>query len=74
LLCRQSKKYYILINHLVLNKTLNFKANPSLAILDVFSRLGSGFDVVSGGEIARCLEAGVDPSKIVYSGCGNHCR
>lgn len=46
------------------------KANPNLALLDVFSRLGSGFDVVSGGEISRCLAAGVDPSKIVYSGCG----
>jgi diaminopimelate decarboxylase len=46
------------------------KANPSLTILDVFSRLGAGFDVVSGGEIARCLAAGVDPSRIVYSGCG----
>lgn len=49
---------------------LSEKANSNLALLDVFAKLGAGFDVVSGGEIARCLKAGVDPSKIVFSGCG----
>lgn len=46
------------------------KANPNLGILNMLSRMGSGFDVVSGGEIARCLAAGVEPSKIIFSGCG----
>ncbi|XP_017491894.1 PREDICTED: diaminopimelate decarboxylase-like [Rhagoletis zephyria] len=46
------------------------KANPNLALLNLFYKLGAGFDVVSGGEIARCLAAGVDPAKIIFSGCG----
>lgn len=46
------------------------KANPSLAILDVFARLGSGFDIVSGGELDRVLRAGGDPRKVVFSGVG----
>ncbi|MCG6875986.1 MAG: diaminopimelate decarboxylase [Betaproteobacteria bacterium] len=46
------------------------KANSSLAILDVLAQLGSGFDIVSGGELARALAAGADPGKIVFSGIG----
>ncbi len=46
------------------------KANPSLAILNLFSRLGAGFDIVSGGELARVLAAGGDPRKVVFSGVG----
>jgi diaminopimelate decarboxylase len=46
------------------------KANPSLGVLDVFARLGSGFDIVSGGELARVLAAGGDPRKVVFSGVG----
>ncbi|MEP7061091.1 MAG: diaminopimelate decarboxylase [Betaproteobacteria bacterium] len=46
------------------------KANSSLAILDLFARLGSGFDVVSGGELARVLAVGGDPARIVFSGVG----
>ena len=46
------------------------KANPSLAILNLFARLGSGFDIVSGGELARVLAAGGDPDKVVFSGVG----
>jgi diaminopimelate decarboxylase len=46
------------------------KANSSLAILNLFARLGSGFDIVSGGELARVLAAGGVPSKIVFSGVG----
>ncbi|MEE8327410.1 MAG: diaminopimelate decarboxylase [Nitrosomonadaceae bacterium] len=46
------------------------KANPSLAILDLFARLGSGFDIVSGGELRRVLKVGGDPQKIVFSGVG----
>ncbi len=46
------------------------KANSNIAILNLFARLGSGFDVVSIGEIERVLRAGGDPSKIVFSGVG----
>lgn len=46
------------------------KANSNLAILDVFARLGAGFDIVSGGELARVIAAGGDPSKVVFSGVG----
>ena len=46
------------------------KANPTLAILDLFARLGSGFDIVSGGELARVIAAGGDPRKVVFSGVG----
>lgn len=46
------------------------KANPNLAVLDVFARLGSGFDVVSGGELARVMAAGGAPSRVVFSGVG----
>jgi diaminopimelate decarboxylase len=46
------------------------KANANLAILRLFARLGAGADIVSGGELYRALQAGVDPGKIVYSGVG----
>ena len=46
------------------------KANSNLAVLDVLARLGSGFDIVSGGELKRVLAAGGDPQKIVFSGVG----
>lgn len=46
------------------------KANSSQAILRLFARLGSGLDIVSGGELFRGLKAGFDPAKIVYSGVG----
>ena len=46
------------------------KANSNLAILNLFARLGAGFDIVSGGELARVLAAGGDPSKVVFSGVG----
>ena len=46
------------------------KANANLAVLDVFARLGSGFDIVSGGELARALAVGADPAGIVFSGVG----
>jgi diaminopimelate decarboxylase len=44
------------------------KANSNLAVLDVLARLGAGFDIVSGGELARVLAAGGDPRRIVFSG------
>lgn len=46
------------------------KANSNLAVLDVLARLGSGFDIVSGGELKRVLAAGGDPDKVVFSGVG----
>jgi diaminopimelate decarboxylase len=46
------------------------KANSSLAILNLFARLGSGFDIVSGGELARVIAAGGDANKVVFSGVG----
>jgi diaminopimelate decarboxylase len=46
------------------------KANSSLAILNLFARLGAGFDIVSGGELARVVAAGGDPARVVFSGVG----
>jgi diaminopimelate decarboxylase len=46
------------------------KANSNLAILELLARHGAGFDIVSGGELARVLAAGGDPSRIVFSGVG----
>jgi diaminopimelate decarboxylase len=46
------------------------KANSNLAILELLARRGAGFDIVSGGELARVLAAGGDPSRIVFSGVG----
>ncbi|MFA7438787.1 diaminopimelate decarboxylase [Castellaniella sp.] len=46
------------------------KANSNLAILHEFQRLGAGFDIVSGGELARVLAAGAQPETIVFSGVG----
>ena len=46
------------------------KANSNLAVLNVFARLGAGFDIVSLGELKRVLAAGADPKNIVFSGVG----
>ncbi|HEX5126325.1 MAG TPA: alanine racemase, partial [Rhodocyclaceae bacterium] len=46
------------------------KANSNLAILNLLARLGAGFDIVSGGELARVLSAGGAADKIVFSGVG----
>ncbi len=46
------------------------KANSNLAVLNLLARLGSGFDIVSGGELQRVIKAGGDPGKIVFSGVG----
>ena len=46
------------------------KANSTLAVLQTFAQAGSGFDIVSGGELARVLAAGGDPAKVVFSGVG----
>lgn len=46
------------------------KSNSNIAVLNVLAKLGAGFDIVSGGELARVLKAGGDASKIVFSGLG----
>jgi len=46
------------------------KANSNLAVLSVFAKLGAGFDIVSGGELARVLAAGGTADKVVFSGVG----
>ncbi|NYH17468.1 diaminopimelate decarboxylase [Paraburkholderia bryophila] len=48
------------------------KANSNLAVLNVFARLGAGFDIVSGGELARVLAAGGKAENTVFSGVGKH--
>jgi len=55
------------VPHLV---CFSVKANSNLAVLRTFAREGSGFDIVSGGELFRALKAGADPAKIVFSGVG----
>lgn len=46
------------------------KANGNIAILNLLQKKGAGADIVSGGELARALKAGIKPSKIVFSGVG----
>lgn len=50
------------------------KANSNLAILQLMASLGTGFDIVSGGELARVIEAGGDPGRVVYSGVAKTAR
>ena len=46
------------------------KANSNLAVLSLFARLGSGFDIVSAGELYRVIKAGGEPRQVVFSGVG----
>ena len=46
------------------------KANANLAIIELLAQAGAGFDIVSGGELARVLAAGGDPHNVIYSGVG----
>lgn len=46
------------------------KANSNIAVLNVLAQMGSGFDIVSGGELSRVIKAGGDASKVVFSGVG----
>lgn len=55
------------IDHLVCYAV---KANSNLAVLDVLGRLGAGFDIVSGGELARVLAAGGSADRVIFSGVG----
>jgi diaminopimelate decarboxylase len=54
-------------NHLI---CYSVKANSSLAVLNILAKLGSGFDIVSVGELERVLKAGGDPKKTIFSGVG----
>jgi diaminopimelate decarboxylase len=55
------------IPHLI---AYSVKANGNLEVLRTLARLGAGADIVSGGELARALRAGMDPGRIVFSGVG----
>jgi diaminopimelate decarboxylase len=55
------------VRHIV---CFSVKANSNLALLRAFAKEGSGFDIVSGGELFRALKVGADPQKIVFSGVG----
>jgi diaminopimelate decarboxylase len=55
------------VNHLI---CFSAKANSNISILRIFTRLGGGVDVVSGGEIFRAMKGGASPNRIVYSGVG----
>ncbi len=46
------------------------KSCSNLAILQILGKMGSGADIVSGGELFRAMKAGIDPNKIIYSGVG----
>ena len=50
------------------------KANSNLAVLKTLARLGSGADIVSGGELRRALAAGIPANKILFSGVGKTTR
>src|SRR5687767_2107377 len=55
------------VDHLV---CYALKANSNLAVLDILARLGAGFDIVSGGELARVLAAGARADRVIFSGVG----
>jgi diaminopimelate decarboxylase len=55
------------VDHLI---CFSAKANSNIAILRIFTGMGGGVDVVSGGEIFRAMKAGASPNRIVYSGVG----
>jgi len=55
------------VDHLI---CFSVKSCSNIAVLKLFTNLGGGMDIVSGGELFRVLKAGVDPQKIVYAGVG----
>ena len=64
---RSFDQAFVANRHLV---CFSVKANSNLAVLRAFVNEGSGFDIVSGGELFRVLKAGADPGKVVFSGVG----
>jgi len=59
------------IDHLT---CFSVKATSNIAVIKIFINLGGGVDIVSGGELFRALNAGVDPCKVVFSGVGKQVR
>lgn len=64
------RAYHEAFSDLPHNVCYAVKANSSLAILSLLAKAGAGFDIVSGGELFRVLQAGGDPAKVVFSGVG----
>src|ERR1700758_3075101 len=64
------RAYHEAFSDLPHNVCYAVKANSSLAILALLAKAGAGFDIVSGGELFRVLQAGGDASKVVFSGVG----
>lgn len=64
---RSFDRAFAKVPHLV---CYSIKANSNLSVLRAFAAQGSGFDIVSGGELFRALKAGADPKRIVFSGVG----
>lgn len=56
--------------HLQALTCYSVKSNSNIAILNLLAKQGAGFDIVSGGELARVIAAGGDPHKVIYSGVG----
>jgi diaminopimelate decarboxylase len=67
-----SNFFYGAVNSGLINPLVCFalKSNPNKELLQILASLGSGADIVSGGELKRALEAGISPEKIVFSGVG----
>ena len=64
---RQYRSAFGARDHLILYAV---KANSNIAVLRLLAEMGCGFDIVSGGELARVLAAGADPARVVFSGVG----
>ncbi len=64
------RAYHEAFSDLPHNVCYAVKANSTLAILALLAKAGAGFDIVSGGELYRVLQAGGDPAKVVFSGVG----
>ena len=64
------RAYHEAFSDLPHNVCYAVKANSSLAVLSLLARAGAGFDIVSGGELYRVLQAGGNPAKVVFSGVG----
>ncbi len=64
--------FYGAVNSGLINPLVCFalKSNPNKELLHILASLGSGADIVSGGELKRAMEAGISPEKIVFSGVG----
>jgi len=66
----QFQAYATALDHYPHQVCYAVKANSNLAVLQILSHLGAGFDVVSGGELARVIAAGGNPARVVFSGVG----